>query len=272
MGIELISLNLYYFIAKQLYSRKMKKLFLILGLLSAGIALSAQNLTLEHSKIPVSDVTVDVWSANLNDNMSFYEDTFEDFTKKEFGTRSRDDGKNEELLEKVSIPQVSDKRGDLRLTFYAEDGRDKLGMSLMLGYDVWINPDDYPAEMKRLQQFARDYLRFHYSEYYNEIIDKDLELIADYKKSIEKSEKSIGNMRAQITKNESKLEEETNGNRKSKMESKNAQNVTDIARLEAEIPELQSKIESLDEHILQMKEKLKFVDEQYYAESDAAQN
>ena len=250
----------------------MKKLLLIIGIFHFSIYLVAQNLTLEHSKIPVSDVTVDVWSANLNDNMSFYEKTFENFTKKEFGSKSRDDGKNEELLQKVSIPQVTDKRGDLRLTFYSEGDRNKLGMSLLLGYDVWINPDDYPAEMKRLKQFARDYLRFHYSEYYNDIIDKDLKLIADYKKSIEKSEKSIGNMRAQIAKNEDKLDGETNGNRRASMERKNEQNRVDIERLEAEIPELQGKIESLDEHILQMKEKLKFVDEQYYANTDSAQN
>jgi hypothetical protein len=250
----------------------MKKGFFISCYIFFSTCLLAQNLTLTHSKIPVADVTADVWSANLNDNMSFYEKTFEDFTKKEFGIRSRSDGKNEEFLEKVSIPQVTDKRGDLRLTFYTEGDRNKLGLSLLLGYDVWINPDDYPAEMGRLKQFAKDYLRFHYTEYYNEIIDQDLKLIASYKKSIEKSEKSIGTMRSQISKNEDKLESETNSNRRNSLEKKNQENTADIERLEAEIPELQGKIDSLDEHVLQTKEKLKFVDEQYYEASDSAQN
>ena len=250
----------------------MKNILFVCSFALIGYDLSAQNLTVTHSKIPVGDVTADVWSANLNDNMSFYEKTFEDFTKKEFGSKSRNDGKNEEILQKVSIPEVTDKRGDLRLTFYTEGNQNKMGLSLLLGYDVWINPDDYPKEMDRLKKFTRDYLRFHYSEYYNEIIDKDLKLIADYKKSIEKSEKSISNMRGQIAKNEARLENETNSNRRSNMERKNQENADDIERLEAEIPEMQTKIESLDEHILQMKDKLKFVDEQYYEDSDTVQN
>jgi hypothetical protein len=231
-----------------------------------------QNLTVTHNKIPVSDVTVDVWSANINDDISFYEETFEDFTKQEFGKKSRNDGKNEEILEKVSIPQVTDKRGDLRLTFYSEDGRDKIGLSLLLGYDVWINPEDYPKEMERLKQFTRDYLRFHYVHYYNKFIDEDMKLIDDYQRSVEKSEKTIGSMRAQTAKNQEKLQTETNATRRKKLEDKSEQNTQDIERLEAEIPEMQKKVESLDEHILQLKEKLKFVEEQYYNDKESTQN
>ena len=249
----------------------MKIIFTIVNTIIATSVLG-QNLTVTHSKIPVSDITADVWSANLNDDMSFYEETFEDFTKQEFGSKSRNDGKNEEILEKVSIPQVTDKRGDLRITFYTEDSRNKLGLSLLLGYDVWINPDDYPQEMERLKQFTIDYLRFHYVHYYNDIIDDDMKLINDYQKSIAKSEKSIGNMRSQITRNEEKLKSESNANRKKNLENKNNQNTQDIERLEAEIPEMQKKIESLNEHVLQMKEKLKFVEDQYYNREEAVQN
>jgi hypothetical protein len=183
----------------------MKTLLSLFSVIITG-SVFGQNLTVTHSKITVSDITADVWSANLNDDMSFYEETFEDFTKQEFGSKSRNDGKNEEILEKVSIPQVTDKRGDLRLTFYTEGDRNKMGLSLLLGYDVWINPDEYPREMDRLRQFTRDYLRFHYVHYYNDIIDEDIKLIDDYEKSIEKSEKSIGTLNNQIARNQERLE------------------------------------------------------------------
>jgi gas vesicle protein len=248
------------------------KIALSISLVLVCGSIVGQNLTVTHSKIPVSDVTADVWSANLNDNVSFYEETFEDFTKQEFGQKSQDDGKNEEILEKASIPQITNKRGDLRLTFYTEGNVNKMGLSFLLGYDVWINPTDYPDEMERLRKFTREYLRFHYTQYYNDIIDSDTKLIGDYKKSIEKSEKSISNMRGQISKNEEKLTSEDNTNRKSSLERKNEQNKTDIERLEAEIPDLQEKISSLDEHILQIKDKLKFVEEQYYADEETVQN
>jgi len=249
----------------------MKTVFTICSAIIFG-SVFGQNLTVTHSKIPVADVTADVWSANMNEDMSFYEKTFEEFTKQELGSKSRDDGKNEEVLEKVSIPQVTDKRGDLRLTFYTEGDRNKLGLSFLLGYDVWINPDDYPREMERLRELTRDYLRFHYVHYYNDIIDEDMKLIDDYNKSIKKSEKSIVSMESQITRNRERLETETNSNRKSNLEKKNEQNQLDIERLEAEIPELQKKIASLNEHILQIKEKLKFVEDQYYSDDDSPQN
>jgi len=239
---------------------------LITWCLLFSFSLYSQDLMVIHRQIAVADVSVDSWSAPLNDNMSFYEKTFEDFTKQEFGTKSRDNGKNEELLEKVSIPQVTDKRGDLRLTFFTEGSQTKMGISLMLGYDVWINPEDYSEEMERLRHFSRDYLRYHYTEYYNDIIENDLKLISSNKKSIEKSEKSISNMRAQISRNEKKLNNETNSSRSGGLERKNQQNTADIERLESEIPELQGKIDSLDEHIQQMKDQLKYVEEQYFTE------
>lgn len=254
-----------------LKSNNMKIPFCI-SLIFGYASVFGQNLTVTHSKTLVSDVTADIWSAKLNDNFSFYEETFESFTKQEFGSKSRSDGKNEEILEKVSIPQVSDKRGDLRLTFYTEGTVEKLGLSFLLGYDVWINPNDYPDEMERLRKFTREYLRYHYTQYYNDMIDSDMKLINDYKKSIEKSEKSISSMRSQITRNEDRLQDETNSNRRSKLETKNQQNKADIERLEAEIPEFHQKISSLDEHILQLKDKLKFVEEQYYADENTVQN
>ena len=243
----------------------MNKIFLTFCLLFS-YSIYGQDLMVIHRQIAVTDVSVDSWSATLNDDMSFYEQTFEDFTKREFGSKSQDDGKNEELLKKVSIPQVTDKRGDLRLTFFTEGSQTKMGVSFMLGYDVWINPEDYSEEMEKLRHLTRDYLRFHYTEYYNDIIEKDLKLISGHKKSIQKSEKSIGTMRSQISRNEEKLKNESNARRQTNMEKKNQQNALDIERLESEIPELQTTIDSLDEHILQMKEKLKYVEEQYYTD------
>jgi len=227
--------------------------------------MKGQDLNIVQRQITVTDLLVDSWSATLNDDQSFYEKTFEDYTKQEFGTKSRDDGKNAELLLKVSIPQVTDKRGDLRLSFFKEGSQTKMGISLMLGYDIWIHSEDYEDEMERLKRFSMDYLRYHYTEYYHEIIDNDLKLISSHKKTIEKSEKSIRSMRTQTSKNEKKLKDETNSNRSVSLNKKNEQNALDIERLESEIPDLQEKIDSLDEHIDQIKEKLKYVEEQYFS-------
>ncbi len=247
----------------------MKKLTLLALMALTSFALKAQDLTATHSKIPVTDIVADAWTATLNDDMSFYKDTFSDFAKQEFGIKSKSNGKTELVVEKASITRVSDKRGDLRVLFITEGSDTKLAFCFLLGYDIWINPEEYGEGMEQLRQLTRDYLRFHYTEYYNDIIEKDLKVIEGHKKNIDKNEKSIANMRKQITKNEGKLQEETNGRRIASMEKKNQQNREDIDRLTAEIPGLRDKITALDDHIQQVKTTMKNVEAQYYDDSGA---
>ncbi len=247
----------------------MKKILFVFLLWGSLQLAYSQDLTTTHTKIPVTDVVVDSWTAVLNDDMSFYKKTFVDFTKQEFGIKAKNSGKTELMVEKASINRVSDKRGDLRMTFITEGSDTKLALSFLLGYDIWINPQDYPEGMEQLRQLVRDYLRYHYTEYYNDIIEQDLKVINGHKKSIDKSEKSISNMRKQINKNEEKLKTETNANRQSSMAKKNLQNREDIDRLSAEIPILRDKITALDEHIAQTKTLMKNVEAQYYNDTGA---
>ncbi len=247
----------------------MKKILIVVLLWGCCSVLQAQDLTASHTKIPVTDVVVDAWTATLNDDMSFYKETFADFTKQEFGIKSKSNGKTEMVVAKASINRVSEKRGDLRATFITDGSDTKIAFSFLLGYDIWIDPEHYPDGMEQLRQLTRDYLRFHYTEYYNEIVEKDLDVINGHKKDIDKSEKSISNMRKQITKNETKLKEETNAKRSASMQKKNLQNREDIDRLTVEIPILRDKIAALDEHIQQTKTLMKNVEAQYYNDTGA---
>lgn len=242
----------------------MKKILTIALIWGVSITVYSQDLTATHTKIPVTDVVADSWTAVLNDDMSFYKETFSDYAKREFGIKSKSSGKTELLVEKASINRISDKRGDLRLTFITEGSDTKLAVSFLLGYDIWINPQDYPQGMEQLRQLLRDYLRYHYTEYYNDIIEQDLKVIESHKKDIDRSEKSISKMRQQISKNEERLKTETNDRRIAAMEKKNQQNKEDIDRLTAEIPLLKDKITALDEHITQTKSLMKNVEAQYY--------
>ncbi len=247
----------------------MKKLTIIALIAFTSVGLKAQDLTATASKIPVTDIVADAWTAPLNDDISFYKDTFGEFAKQQFGIKSKSNGKTELVVEKASINRVSDKRGDLRVLFITEGSDTKIALCFLMGYDIWINPEEHPDGMEQLRQLTRDYLRFHYTEYYNDIVEKDLKVIEGHKKSIDKNEKSISNMRKQITKNEGKLQEETNGRRIASMEKKNQQNREDIDRLTAEIPDLRNKITALDEHIQQVKTTMKNVEAQYYNDTNA---
>ena len=139
----------------------MKTIYLLLAL-GTTYYLQAQDLSSIHDTVQVTDVVADAWTATLNDNPDFYQKTFEDFTKREFGVKSKNDGKNQEVVKKISIPQIIDKRGDLRLTFFTEGSETKLALIFLLGYDIWINPQDYPEGMEQMRKLTGDYLKFHY--------------------------------------------------------------------------------------------------------------
>ncbi len=247
----------------------MHRILSVIFILSWALPATSQDLTATHTKIPVTDIVADAWTAPLNDDISFYKDTFADFTKQEFGEKAKNDGKTEMIVERISLNRVSDKRGDLRLNFITEGSETKLALSFLLGYDIWINPEDYPDGMEQLRLLTRDYLRYHYTEYYNEIIDQDLKLVNGHKKDIDRAERSIANMRRQITKNEERLSGETNANRRSNLERKNQRNREDIDRLTDEIPQLREKITALDEHIQHTKTLLQNVEAQYFNNSEA---
>ena len=242
----------------------MKRILLIL--LSVGYAgmLMSQDLTVVTKKVPVTDVVIDCWVATLNEKTEIYRKNFADFVKKEFDHKVKNDGKTASMAEMISLSRVSEKRGDLWLQFYTDGSETKAAIGFLLGYDIWINPEDYSEGMEEMRQLTRDFLRYHYTEYYTEIVEKDLKLINGYNKEIDKAERSIKNMRKQIDRNTEKLTSESNTTKKGNLEKKNDQNRAEIEELSNSIPELQSKISNLDKHIQQTKTTLKNVEDQYH--------
>ena len=244
---------------------------LILALLITGFygKLIGQDMTVVSKKVPVTDVVIDGWVATLNDEADVYKKNFADFIKKEFDHKVSNQGKTAAKAEKISLTRISDKRGDLWLQFYTDGSDTKAAIGFLLGYDIWINPEEYADGMEQMRLLTRDYLRYHYTEYYTAIAEKDLKLINGYNKEISKAERSITNMRKQIDKNNEKLTTESNPSKRSNMERKNGQNLAEIEELTSSIPELQGKISSLDQHVQQTKASLKHVEDQYHNDAPA---
>ncbi|MGI9543795.1 MAG: hypothetical protein ACR2MX_11080 [Cyclobacteriaceae bacterium] len=247
---------------------------LLLALIIAGFCgkLVGQDMTVVSKKVPVTDVVIDGWVATLNDESDVYKKSFGDFIKKEFDHKVKNEGKTAAKAEKISLNRISDKRGDLWLQFYTDGSDTKAAIGFLLGYDIWINPEEYADGMEQMRLLTRDFLRYHYSEYYTAIAEKDLKLINGYNKEISKAERSISNMRKQIDKNNNKLTTESNPTKRSNMERKNEQNLAEIAELTSSIPELQGKISSLDQHVQQTKALLKNVEDQYHNDTPMPTN
>ena len=240
----------------------MKTIYLLLAL-GTTCYLQAQDLSSIHDKVQVTDVVADAWTATLNDNPDFYQKTFEDFTKREFGVKSKNDGKNQEVVKKISIPQIIDKRGDLRLTFFTEGSETKLALIFLLGYDIWINPQDYPEGMEQMRKLTGDYLKFHYMQYYQNQMEDNEKLIDKHRRDINRSENTIANLRKQIKKNEDRLSQEITENKRASLNRKNQQNLLEINQINEEIPDLYQQIAVLDEKVIEIKETIKQVEAEY---------
>ena len=241
----------------------MKKIYLLVFLLGSLSFAVAQDVSTTESKVQVLDILADAWTAPLNDDPEFYKETFEDFTLQQFGERSKRDGKNEEVVQKIAIPEIIDKRGDLRLTFYSDGSESKLAITFLLGYDIWINREEYPKAMESLRQLTGEYLRFHYVEYYNQMLEQDQKVISKHRKAIDKSQNTIANLRRQIKKNEERLSGELTENKRTNLTRKNQQNEIEINQLNDEIPLLYEKIAEVDEHVVEIRNLITQVEAEY---------
>jgi uncharacterized coiled-coil DUF342 family protein len=132
---------------------------------------------------------------------------WEDFVKKQYKIRLKGLGflVNKDVLsaEKVTVKALSDKAIDFRTRIVEEENHSLMQVFVSLGYDIYLNPDQYPAAFQDLKnttwKFVKTYLPAYYKEQISEVAKelKDLNKeqknitndIADNKKEIEKLQK-----------------------------------------------------------------------------------
>jgi uncharacterized coiled-coil protein SlyX len=228
----------------------MKKSFvlLILALFALTAGHAQMHLFLEEQEIAFDDSKLTGWVMPVVNNLEEALKDLDDYVKDRSDIRMKKGGENILIAEKVSLPAIATKRGDLIGYGYITDSYYAVAVIFRLGYDISLNSQDWENEMDNFHTYARQFMSYHYEHAYErrmEEIDKE---IKDVEKEKGQNERQIDNLNKKIENNNKKIDKETDDMKISELN-------TEIATLEADIGTLSSTLPSLDAKLQDLKER-----------------
>lgn len=163
-------------------------LFLILLTLPA----TSQQLIVEERTVKNEEsVALQSWTALLDQEQDYCMETYEKFIKEFFKTKVSKRGKTILVAEKTAFPELTDLRLDQRAIFAAQTGGTSVSFTFSPGYDLHFGKEMYAEEFKKCEQFVKNFVRYHYKEFYSEKIKSIQDKIDSNKKDIESNDKKI---------------------------------------------------------------------------------
>jgi len=232
--------------------KKIYTLFVSL-LLTAAIAHSQIHLFLQEQEINVKDTKSAAWVFPVARDLDEAIDDLKDYTKDRSDVRMKNDGDNQVIAEKVSIPSIVTKRGDLIGNGFITENYYGIALIFQLGYDISVNSEEYPAEMANFRNYAKAFMAYHYEQSYSRRIE-------DLEKEIKSQERQKGQNEGKIENMYKRIDTLTKRNAKEDDEAKIASNNSEITTLESDIqelsdtlPQIQNQIDSMQANMDKLK-------------------
>ncbi len=209
------------------------------------LAHSQIHLFLEERQVPLEDGSTSGWVFPVVQDLDEALKDLDDFCKDRSDVRMKRDGDNALIAEKVSIPAISTKRGDLIGYGFTSGTDNVVGLVFRLGYDISLNSQDWESEMNNFHTYARQFMSYHYENAYDrrmEEIDKE---IKNLEKEKDRIDKDIVQLSRRIDNNNNRIEKETDEGKLSELRTEISTYEADIENLNNELPSVQSKLEEL---------------------------
>jgi prefoldin subunit 5 len=227
----------------------MKKLVIIfiIALLAVSSLHAQMHLFLEEQEVQYEDTRLSAWVLPIVNNLEEALKDLDDYIKDRSDVRMKKGGDNILIAEKVSLPAIATKRGDLIGYAYITDSYYAMALIFRLGYDISLSSKDWEKEMESFHNYARQYMSYHYEQAYArrmEDIDKEMK---DLGKVKDKQEKDIEGMAKRIDNLNKKVEKETDELKISEYKAEITTLEADMGNLSSSLPELTSKLEDLQE-------------------------
>lgn len=207
-----------------------KSLILLLAIFSVVIAYGQDPVNLFEREITIGKRTLTVWEVSVGNNPETVRKSFIKYCKENLKTKVKSVGKNRMIAEKVDIPIIIDKTGDLRAMSYQNGQASKIAVGFTIGYDLSLNSRNYPIEMARLKEFVRRYVIYHESQYFLEILDENQSRLDELIKNLKNDQKEIKGLTRRIKKIDKTVSKEKNPNKKFDLSN---QNIANRARIQA---------------------------------------
>lgn len=151
------------------------------------------------------NISVDSWIIHLESDVSFAQSTLMSFMKGTFDIKTERRNKNLLVVPKVTLREISNLRVDMRASFSVESSGCSVSFMFSPGYDIHFGNVLYKEEFSRAENFVKNYLRFHYREFYKKRIEDVGDKMKDIQKDIAVNEKKIDRNKGYIKDNDEKI-------------------------------------------------------------------
>jgi prefoldin subunit 5 len=227
----------------------MKKFYsLVLVCVTLSVALQSQvPLFLEEQEVELEDTRSSAWVFPIYRDLEAALEDLKDYCKERSDVKMKKGGENVLIGEKVRIPSIADKRGDIIGYAFITENYYGMAMVFQLGYDISVSSEEWEPEMNNLRNYAKEFMSYHYERSFSRKI-KDLEKeLKDLEKDMNQTENKIKNMNNKIDNFHNKIGKEED-------EVKVEEHKTEISALQSEINTMTATLPPMREQENQLRE------------------
>ena len=187
-----------------------KRLFLIGTGIMLHISMQAQiQIFLEEQEIGLPDGVSTAWVFPISGETEEALDDLKEYGKERSELKMKRGGDNLLIAEKVALPVIAQKRGDLIGFAYDAESNKSMALVFQLGYDISLNSIEYAVEMENLRIYAKNFLSYHFEQEYvrrMKVLEKE---IRSLEKEKSQDENRINNLTRRINSTSKKIGKET---------------------------------------------------------------
>lgn len=180
------------------------KILLPILLLLIPFILPAQDLHLSTGEVKHDKEMRTCVEVLLQPKPDEIKEAWEDYLDDEYDVDLKGYGflANKDVLsaEEVDFKTISDKKMDFYTRIVEEKDMTKMCVYASLGYDIFINPRNFPKEFQAMENITKKFLAYYLPKYYEEQLNNTREKISEFKSDREDMKNEMEDNRKEIEK------------------------------------------------------------------------
>lgn len=219
---------------------------------------SQENLFLQEQVVDLPDGKSEAWVFPVARDLEVALNDLKEYAKDRGDLKMKKEGENMMIAQKVLMPAISAKRGDL--IGYCTITEQYYGMALVfkLGYDISLNSKEWTTEMQNFRNYSKSFMSYHYEQVYARRLKEMEAQLKELEKTKSQNEGKIENMTEKVNNLGRKIGKETDTKAIDEYQ-------IEINTLEADIRGLMDTLPGLDAQINDLKTRMEETKTESYA-------
>lgn len=236
----------------------MKKIYLLFSLAFIGmLSVHSQiHLFLEEQIVDLGDSRSSAWVFPVAHDLDLAMGDLQDYCKDRSAVKLKKEGDHILMGEKVSIPTIATKRGDLVGKGFITETYYGVALVFQLGYDISLNSVDFAPEMTNFRNYAKEFMSYHYEKSFTRRVVAVEKQISDLEKEVGQGDNKIGSANKRIQNLNKKIAKETDESKISLHKAEIEANEMEITKVSSSNAKLQEQIDQLQGDNEKLKEEL----------------